>query len=61
MFNILWKKCTFKWCRVVSSGHFGALFVLFFPLNYIPTIPPHSTYVIVNGFGLFKTKGACRI
>ena len=34
---------------VVSSGHFCVLFALFFTLEYIPNVPPHSTYVIVNG------------
>ena len=32
----------------VSSGPFLAFHVVFVPLEYIPTIPPHSTYVIVN-------------
>ena len=31
----------------VSSGPFRAFHVVFIPLEYIPTIPPHSTYVIV--------------
>ena len=32
---------------VVSIGHFAAFYVVLVPLEYIPTIPPHSTYVIV--------------
>ena len=32
---------------VVSSGCFHAFHVIFVPLEYIPTIHPHSTYVIV--------------
>ena len=38
--------------RVVFHGYFHALFALFFPLEYITTIPPHSTYVI--GIFLYK-------
>ena len=37
-------------CRknlVVSIGHFPAFYVVFVPLEYISTIPPHSNYVIV--------------
>ena len=34
---------------VVSSGHFHAFCVIFVPLDYIPTEPPHSTYVKVSG------------
>ena len=41
---------------VVSSGHSGALFALFFPLEYIPKIYPHSTYIKVNGVGWFQGK-----
>ena len=43
---------------VVSRGSFNAFYVDFFPLEYIPSIPPHSTYVIVNGFIGFKIKSA---
>ena len=32
---------------VISIGHSPAFYVLFVPLEYIPSIPPHSTYVIV--------------
>ena len=32
---------------VVSSGHSRAFYVVFVPLEYIPSIPPHSTYIIV--------------
>ena len=32
---------------VVSIGHCRAFYVVLDPLEYIPTIPPHSTYVIV--------------
>ena len=31
---------------VVSIGHFHAIHVVFVPLEYVPAIPPHSTYVI---------------
>ena len=39
-----------KYDRVVSSGHFHAFHVVFVPLEYIPTIPPHSTYIIVLSY-----------
>ena len=32
---------------VVSIGHFAAFYVVLVPLEYIPTLPPHFTYVIV--------------
>ena len=32
---------------VVSIGHSPAFYVVFVPLEYIPSIPSHSTYVIV--------------
>ena len=32
---------------VVSIGRFPAFYVVLVPLEYIPSIPPHSTYVIV--------------
>ena len=32
---------------VVSIGHSPAFYVVLVPLEYIPTILPHSTYVIV--------------
>ena len=35
---------------VASSGHFHAFHVVFVPLEYIPTIPPHSTYIIVLSY-----------
>ena len=41
---------------VVTSGHFGALSILFFSLEYILTLPPHATYVIVNGLGWFQSN-----
>ena len=41
---------------VVYSGSFHAFHVVFFPLEYIPTILPHSEYVIVNGFTWFQNK-----
>ena len=31
---------------VVSIGHFRAFYVVFVPLEYTRSIPPHSTYVI---------------
>ena len=34
---------------VVSSGYFHAFHVVFFLLEYILSVPPHSTYIIVNG------------
>ena len=45
---------------VVSSGPFHAFHVVFLPLEYIPTIPPHSTYVIVVSYFL-KSKRARNI
>ena len=41
---------------VVSIGHFPAFYVVFVPLVYIPTILPHSSYVIDICFVLFKKK-----
>ena len=35
--------------RVVSSGHSPAFYVLFVPLEYVPTLPTHTKYVIING------------
>ena len=40
-----WGTC-FTW-KVVSIRRFAAFYVVFVPLEYIPTIPPHSTFVIV--------------
>ena len=34
--------------KVVSSGHFHAFHFVYLPLEYVPTIPPHSTYVMVE-------------
>ena len=33
--------------QVVSIGHFPAFYVVLVQLEYIPTIPPHSTHLIV--------------
>ena len=49
---------------VVSSSHSSALFALFFTLEYILTIPPHSTYVIddldyTESFTHMRTWGKC--
>ena len=33
---------------VVSSGHFHAFYIIFVALEYVLTIPPHSTHVIVK-------------
>ena len=33
---------------VVSGGPFHAVRVVFLPLEYILSVPPHSTYVIVD-------------
>ena len=38
---------------VVSIGHFPTFYVVFVPLEYVPTIPPHSTCVIVSCFVLY--------
>ena len=32
---------------VVSLGHSHSFYVVFVPLEYVPSIPPHYTYVIV--------------
>ena len=32
---------------VVSIGHSRAFNVALVPLEYIPSVPPHSTYIIV--------------
>ena len=47
-----------KYVAVVTSGRFHALDVVFVPLEYIPSIPPHSTYVINTSFVLLRIKGA---
>ena len=36
-----------RYSWVVSIDYFHAFYVIFVPLEYIPSIPPHSTYVIV--------------
>ena len=36
-----------------NIGHIPAFYVILVPLEYIPTIPPHSTYIIVICFVLF--------
>ena len=41
---------------VVSSGSFHAFYVISFPLKYVPSIPPRSAFVIVNGFNGFRNK-----
>ena len=41
------KKRIFSSLTVVSIGHCLAFYVVFFPLEYIQNIPPHSIYVIV--------------
>ena len=43
-----------KCSLVVSTGCLRAFYVILVPLEYILTIPPHSTYVIVICFILFK-------
>ena len=45
-----------KMKHTVSSGSFHAFQVVFFPLEYILTIHPHSTYVIVNDWKCLKSK-----
>ena len=35
-------------------GHFCAFCFVFVPLEYVPNVPPHSTYVIVSSFILFN-------
>ena len=54
--NIISMKNLTKMAQVVSSGSFHAFYVILFPLEYIPSIPPHSKYVIVNGFSWFQNK-----
>ena len=39
---------------VVFIGHSHAFFVVYVPLEYIQSIPPHSTYVIVYFVGARK-------
>ena len=36
--------------KVVSSGSFHAFHVFFLPLVYIPSVPPHSTNIIINNW-----------
>ena len=40
--------------KVVSSESFHAFYVVFFPLEYITTIPPHSTYVTNSSYSTHK-------
>ena len=40
---------------VVASGRFLAFHVVFVALEYIPTIPPHTAYVIVSCLILLKS------
>ena len=45
----LFHLCVFFSCSpVVSIGRFRAFYVVFVPLEYVPTIPPHSTFAIVH-------------
>ena len=34
--------------------------MLFFPLEYTPVVPHHSTYNIVNGLVGFKVESPCK-
>ena len=43
---------------LVSIGRFPAFYVVLVPLQYVPTIPLLSTYVIDNCFILFKKERA---
>ena len=43
---------------VVSSGHSHAFYVVYVLLEYVPTIPPHSTHFIVL-FNTLKTLILC--
>ena len=45
-----------KRTKVVSIGHSHTFYVVFVPLEYVPTIPPHSSCVINICFILFKKK-----
>ena len=40
---------------IVSSGHSCAFYAVFVLLEYVPTIPPPSTYVTVSCSVLFKS------
>ena len=40
----------------VSSGPFRAFHVVFVPLEYIWSVPPYSTYVIVNCLCFVQNK-----
>ena len=45
---------------VVSIGHFAVFDIVLVPLEYIQTLPPHSTYVIAlrkDSTDLFYTNG----
>ena len=44
--NSTWKKQDFS----SIQWSFSCFHVIIFPLDYNPTIPPHSTYIIVNGW-----------
>ena len=46
---------------VVSSGPFQAFHVVFVPLEYIPTMPPHSTYITFSGFTSPINEGALKV
>ena len=41
---------------VVSIGRFPAFYVVLVPLEYIPSIPPHSSYVIVLMVFTYKAR-----
>ena len=43
---------------VVSIGFFHEFYVISIPLEYVPFIPPHSAYVLVNGFNWFRINFA---
>ena len=42
--------------QVVSIGHSRAFYVIFVPQEYILSIPPHSTFVIVICFILLNKQ-----
>ena len=42
--------------REVSIGHLTAFYVVLVPMEYIPSEPPHSAYVIVSL--LYLQKGS---
>ena len=46
--------------KVVSIGHFPAFYAILVPLEYVPNIPLHSSYIIDFFHTFQKVRGPAR-